>query len=201
MPLQPTTILTIGHSNHPIEKLLNLLQASSVEVVVDTRSQPYSKYTTHFNREALQSAIIGAGMKYVYLGRELGGRPEGSEYYDAEGHVLYANVAASPLFGEAIERVLMGSERYCVALLCAEEDPRDCHRRLLVARVLAERGVLIRHIRGDGRLQAEEELRAELEAEHPERAQLALFGPSEVDEWKSTRSVLPKRTPENSSAV
>ncbi len=201
MPLQPATILTIGHSNHPIEKLLDLLQASAVEVVVDTRSQPYSKYTVHFNREALQSSVAGAGMKYLYLGRELGGRPEGSEYYDSEGHVLYAKVADSRLFGEGIERVLAGSERYRVALLCAEEDPRDCHRRLLISRVLAGRGVLIRHIRGDGRLQAEEELSAEIEAEHPERAQLALFGPPEVDEWKSTRSVLPKRTPENSSAV
>jgi len=201
MPLQPATILTIGHSNHPIEKLLSLLQASRVEVVVDTRSQPYSKYTAHFNREALQSAIAGAGMKYLYLGRELGGRPEGSEYYDAGGRVLYAKVADSRLFGDGIERVLAGSERYRVALLCAEEDPRDCHRRLLVARVLAERGALIRHIRGDGRLQPEEELRAELEAEHPERAQLELFGPPEVDEWKSTRSVLPRKAPENSSAV
>ena len=199
--MKPATILTIGHSNHPIEKLLSLLQASGAEVVVDTRSHPYSKYTVQFNREALQSAIAGGGMKYIYLGRELGGRPDGSGFYDAEGHVLYAKVAASPQFREGIERVLAGSERYRVALLCAEEDPRDCHRRLLISRVLAGRGVLIRHIRGDGRLQAEEDLSAEIEAEHPERAQLALFGPSEVDEWKSTRSVLPKRTPENSSAV
>ena len=60
--MKPATILTIGHSNHPIEKLLSLLQASGAEVVVDTRSQPYSKYTVQFNREALQSAIAGVGM-------------------------------------------------------------------------------------------------------------------------------------------
>src|SRR5207247_1205287 len=200
--MQPATIMTIGHSNHPIEKLVGLLQASAVAVVVDTRSQPYSKYTVQFNREALQSAIAGAGMKYLYLGRELGGRPEGAGFYDAEGHVLYARVAESRPFREGIERVLAGSEQYRVALLCAEEDPRDCHRRLLVARVLAERGgALIRHIRGDGRLQTEEELRAELEAERPERAQMALFDPPEVDEWKSTRSALQRKTPESSSAV
>ena len=104
--MQPATIMTIGHSNHPIEKLVGLLQASAVEVVVDTRSQPYSKYTVQFNREALQSAIAGAGMKYLYLGRELGGRPEGAGFYDAEGHVLYARVAESRPFREGIERVL-----------------------------------------------------------------------------------------------
>src|SRR5947208_1993259 len=144
--MQSATILTIGHSNHPIEKLLSLLQASGVEVVVDTRSQPHSKYTVQFNREVLQSAIAGAGMKYLYLGRELGGRPEGSWFYDAEGHVLYAKVAVSPQFREGIERVLAGSERYRVALLCSEEDPRDCHRRLLIGRVLAEHaGAIILH--------------------------------------------------------
>jgi uncharacterized protein (DUF488 family) len=199
--MRPTTILTIGHSNHSIEKLVGLLTAGGVEVVVDTRSQPYSKYTTQFNREALQSAIAGAGMKYLYLGRELGGRPDGAEFYDGDGHVLYGKVADSRLFLEGIERVQAGAERYRVALLCAEEDPRDCHRRLLVARVLAERGVaVISHIRGDGHLQSEEELLAEIDAEHPERAQLALFDPPEVDEWKSTRSVLQKKMPDSSSA-
>src|SRR5437879_3976652 len=107
--MHPATILTIGHSNHSIEKLVGLLQARGVEVVVDTRSQPYSKYTVQFNREALQSAIAGAGMKYLYLGRELGGRPEEAGFYDADGHVLYAKVAASLLFREGIERVLAGS--------------------------------------------------------------------------------------------
>ena len=162
---------------------------------MDTRSQPYSKYTTQFNREAFQSAIAGAGMKYLYLGRELGGRPDGQEFYDGDGYVLYAKVAESRLFQKGIERVQAGAERYRVALLCAEEDPRDCHRRLLVARVLAERGgAVIRHIRGDGRLQPEEELRDELEVEHPERAQLALFDSPEVDEWKSTRSVYQEKS-------
>ena len=196
----PATILTIGHSNHTIAKLLGLLQANAVEVLVDTRSQPYSKYTSQFNREALQAAIAEAGIKYLYMGRELGGRPDGAEFYDADGRVLYGKVAESRPFADGIERVLSGSARYRVALLCAEEDPRDCHRRLLVARVLAERGATIEHIRADGRLQPEEALRAELEAEHPERAQLTLFDPPELDEWKSTRSVLQKRTPENSSA-
>jgi uncharacterized protein (DUF488 family) len=195
------TILTIGHSNHPVEQLLGLLQASGVEVLVDTRSQPHSKYSTQFNREALQSAIAEVGIKYLYLGRELGGRPEGAEFYDEDGRVLYARVAASELFQEGIERVLAGSARYRVALLCAEEDPRHCHRRLLVARVLHERGVPILHIRGDGQVQPEEELRAEIEAEHPERAQLSLFDAPEKDEWKSTRSVLQRKTPESSSAV
>src|SRR5262249_55566804 len=118
--MQSATILTIGHSNHSIEKLVGLLEANNVEVVVDTRSQPYSRYTSQFNREALESAIAAAGMRYLYLGRELGGRPDGGEFYDSEGRVLYRKVAESGMFREGIERVRAGSERYRVALLCAE---------------------------------------------------------------------------------
>jgi uncharacterized protein (DUF488 family) len=165
------TIFTIGHSNHPVDKFIGLLQANGIEAVVDTRSKPYSRYAGQFNREALQASIASAGMKYVYLGRELGGKPEEAAFYDAKGQVLYARLAASAPFAEGIERVLAGSERYRIALLCAEEDPRRCHRHLLLAPVLAERGAIIQHIRAGGRLQPEEELLAE----RHEKAHLPLF--------------------------
>src|SRR5207302_10476809 len=110
--------------------------------------------------EELVAALKQAGIKYLYLGRELGGRPDEEEYFDTEGHVLYYRVAKSRLFLEGIERVETGSRHYRVALMCSEEDPAVCHRHLLVSRVLAERGASISHIRGAGTIQAYADIKA-----------------------------------------
>jgi uncharacterized protein (DUF488 family) len=190
-------VLTIGHSNHTVEHFVSLLKMHGVEVVVDERSQPYSKYATQFDQEPLKLALQLAGIRYLYLGRELGGRPDGDEFYDEEGHVLYDRVAATSLFREGVKRLEKGIREYRVAMLCAEENPAGCHRRLLVSRVLLERGIHVEHIRGDGRLQTEDEIAAEV---NPDRDQLTLFQKAEEEPWKSIPSVLRKKRPNNSSA-
>jgi uncharacterized protein (DUF488 family) len=190
-------VLTIGHSNHTVEHFLSLLKAHAIHVVVDTRSQPYSKYSTQFDHEALKLALQDAGIRYLYLGRELGGRPEADEFYDGEGHVLYDRVAATSLFQEGLSRLERGIREYNVALLCAEENPAACHRRLLVGRVLLDHGIQVEHIRGDGRIQTEEEVAAEID---PDRNQLPLFQKVEAEPWKSIPSVLRKKRPNSSSA-
>lgn len=151
-------LFTIGHSNHSSERFAELLRRQSIEVVADVRSAPYSRYCPWFSREELRRAAAGAGMSYVFLGQELGGRPDGREFYDADGHVLYAAVAQAPFFAAGVERLREGMSRYRVALMCSEEDPTDCHRFLLVARELADDGVDVRHIRADGRVETQEEV-------------------------------------------
>ena len=193
VPASPR-LLTIGHSNHSMDRLLELLALHSVQVVADVRSSPYSKYTTQFDRESLVEALRAAGFQYVYLGGELGGRPRGDTYYDAAGHVLYDRVVESPGFQEGVARLESGLRQYVVAALCAEEDPAGCHRRLLVGRVLGERGIAVDHIRGDGRLQTE----AELAAGEPHSNQLSLFDEIEAP-WKSVPSVSPKKRQSSSS--
>jgi uncharacterized protein (DUF488 family) len=190
-----TGVLTIGHSNHAMEHFLDLLRRHSVQVVADVRSHPYSKYASEFNHEPLAEALREAGFKYVYLGAELGGRPREDGYYDRDGRVLYDKVAASPAFQDGLARLKNGMRQHIVALLCAEEDPAGCHRRLLVGRVLTEGGIRVSHIRGDGRLQTETELRS---AET--RDQLGLFEEMETAPWKSIPSVSQKRRQSSSSA-
>ncbi|HEX2913364.1 MAG TPA: DUF488 domain-containing protein [Chloroflexia bacterium] len=152
------TIFTIGHSNHSIEAFLELLQSHQIEVLVDIRSQPYSRYSSQFNAPELKQAIKRTDLKYLYMGKELGGRPENREFYDQAGHVLYNKVAQSTLFLSGIARLEQGIENFRVAIMCSEEDPLNCHRRLLVGRVLKERGINLAHIRGDGALQSEADL-------------------------------------------
>ena len=190
-------VLTIGHSNHPIGHFLDLLKSHAVQVVVDSRSQPYSEYATQFDQNALKKTLSGEGIRYLFLGRELGGRPDGDDYYDGEGHVLYDRVAETQLFQEGLSRLENGIREYKVALLCAEENPAACHRRLLVGRVLLSRGIQVEHVRGDGRIQTEDEVAAEAD---PNRNQLALFEKAEVEPWKSIPSVLRKKRQNNSSA-
>jgi len=190
-------VLTIGHSNHTTEHFLGLLKSHSIQVVVDTRSQPYSKYSTQFDQKELKRALSLAGIQYLYLGRELGGRPEGEEFYDEGGHGLYDRVATTGLFQEGLARLERGIREYQVAVLCAEENPAACHRHLLVGRVLLGHGIQVGHIRGDGRIQTEEEVAAETE---PNRDQLQLFQTAEAEPWKSIPSVLRKKRPNNSSA-
>ena len=185
-------VLTIGHSNHTTEHFLGLLKSHSIQVVVDTRSQPYSKYSTQFDQKELKRALSLAGIQYLYLGRELGGRPEGEEFYDEGGHVLYDRVATTGLFQEGLARLERGIREYQVAVLCAEENPAACHRRLLVGRVLLGHGIQVGHIRGDGRIQTEEEVAAEAD---PNRDQLTLFQKVEAEPWKSIPSVLRKKRP------
>jgi uncharacterized protein (DUF488 family) len=192
----PLRALTIGHSNHSLETVLALLQGHQVEIVVDTRSQPYSKYSPHFDQEPLKKALKAHGIRYLFMGKELGGRPAGDEFYDGEGRVLYDRVAASPFFKKGLARLEKGLREFRVALLCSEENPMGCHRRLLIGRVLGERGVAVDHIRGDGRLQSEADLVRE---QSPDESQFSLFEHGPVPQWKSIPSVSPKKRQSSSS--
>jgi len=191
-------IFTIGHGNHDWETFLALLRTHGITLVVDVRSSPCSRYCPHFCQAPLRRALQAAGIGYLFLGRELGGQPAAAEFYDQEGHVLYDRLAASAAFGEGLAAVRRHGATARVALLCGEEDPSHCHRRLLIGRVLGESGCQVWHIRGDGRLQGEAELAAGAFPAQPR--QLHLFAAEEVRPWRSTRSVLPKKAPKPSSA-
>jgi uncharacterized protein (DUF488 family) len=184
------SVFTIGHSNHSAKKFVGLLKGHRIEVLVDTRSRPYSRHTPHFNAKDIKATLSGDGIGYLFLGLELGGRPEGEEFYDEEGRVDYAQIERSRPFLDGIyrlEREILVSR---VALLCSEEDPDGCHRRLLVGRVLGERGIAVRHIRGDGSVQTEGETAG---------YQPVLFPEAEVSARKSIRSVSRKRQRPSSS--
>jgi uncharacterized protein (DUF488 family) len=189
-----SNFFTLGHSNHAIDVWLALLRRYGVDVVVDTRSSPYSKYVPQFDKELMQRFLEEAGIRYLFLGAELGGRPANPAYYDAKGRVLYSRLCDDALFQAAIARLETGMERFRVALVCGEEDPAHCHRRLLIGRVLTERGHTMIHIRGDGRLESEDMVAAD-SGKPLVDTQPALFAELDEDQWRSTASVLPKKAP------
>lgn len=152
----PDFVYTIGHSNHSMEKFIELLAAHGVTAVADVRSHPYSRFNSQFNRERLQADLKRAGLAYVFLGRELGARSEDQDCY-LEGKVQYDRLARTPLFQEGLARLAQGCRTNRIALMCAEKDPLTCHRAILVCRHLAALSIDAQHILEDGRIESHDE--------------------------------------------
>jgi uncharacterized protein (DUF488 family) len=179
-------VWTVGHSNHELDEFARLVSGEQIECLVDVRSFPYSRYASQFNREQLEVAMARRGVRYLFLGEELGGRPTSEEHYDGEGHALYGPMSEEATFTPAVERLIEGARRHRIALLCSEGDPQDCHRRLLVGKVLTDRGVELRHILPDGTIRTERSV-----ALSDDHGQCSLF--AEEAPWRSTQSVSHRR--------
>lgn len=148
-------IFTIGHSTHPQERFIAILQQHGITALGDVRSKPYSRTNPQFNREDLKKQLNEVGIAYVFLGKELGARSEDPACYE-QGRVQYDRLALTEQFQHGLDRVQEGMKNYRLALMCAEKEPLECHRTVLVARHLASRGISIQHILADGRLESHE---------------------------------------------
>ena len=145
-------VLTIGHSTHTIERFVSLLQEHGVTALVDVRSAPFSRFNPQFNKKSLEIKLRDNGIAYVFLGKELGARSDDQTCYE-NGRVQYGRLAQTELFKKGIERVKKGMVTHSVALMCAEKEPLECHRTLLVSRALVRQGTPVAHIHVDGRLE------------------------------------------------
>jgi uncharacterized protein (DUF488 family) len=146
-------LYTIGHSNHDLDKFFQLLAQAKVTAIADVRSSPFSGRYAHYNRTELEGELAGHGIAYVFLGDLLGGRPAQDDLYDADGRVDYERVRATGAFRQGLDRLLRGLERFAIALLCAEEDPLDCHRGLMITPALRDHSMAPVHMRGDGTME------------------------------------------------
>jgi uncharacterized protein (DUF488 family) len=158
-------LMSIGHSNHTVSALIELLRAASVTAVADVRSRPYSGRNPQFNRPELESALNELDMHYAFLGDSLGGRPSQMSLYDEEGRVDYERVRKTAGFQRGLQRLIDASEEHRIAMLCAEEDPLDCHRGLMITPALIGRGIAALHLRGNGEVETNEQMEQRLCAE------------------------------------
>jgi uncharacterized protein (DUF488 family) len=176
------SVWTIGHSNHPSERLLQLLMDAQIDHVIDVRSYPYSRFAPQHNRDALAGLLAAHNIGYLHLGEHLGGRPKDRAHYDAEGHALYRLMSEQPEFKVALNRVRSGATDHRIALLCSEAKPTHCHRRLLVGKVLTEHGLRLHHILPDGNVESEDTVTLPGQS-----AQGSLL--EEQDPWRSSQPV------------
>lgn len=176
-------IYTVGHSNIQASEFISLIKAFKIEVVVDVRSRPYSKHAAQFNKNEIQQSLSENNLSYLYLGNLVGGKPQEKEFYDNEGYVTYDRLAASPSFQTGISRLMKGIDLYRIVLMCSEEDPTNCHRRLLIGKVLREQDIEILHIRKEGIIQTEKDIAGI-------QFQPDLFGKQVNPPWRSAQPVL-----------
>ena len=156
-------LYTIGHSNHGIDAFIELLKAQGVSALADVRSVPFSKRHPQFRKDTLAASLKAAGIAYVFLGRELGGKPDDPALMH-EGKPDYGQMAKQPAFADGIQRLKDGMARYTISLMCAERDPLQCHRFALICR--AVRGdMAITHILVDGKTETQTQAEARLMAE------------------------------------
>jgi uncharacterized protein (DUF488 family) len=138
-----------------------LLTANGITAIADVRSRPFSRRNPQFNKDKLAAELAQRGIAYVFLGKELGARSEDPACYQ-DGRVQYARLAEAPAFKAGIERVLSGAQKYRLALMCAEKEPLDCHRTLLVSCALDKLGVTIAHILADAGVEPQEQTMSRL---------------------------------------
>lgn len=165
-PQTPNPICTIGHSTMPIDEFIQLLGSNQIDLVVDVRTAPYSRFASQFNKLDLEHALQRQGVEYRYEGTRLGGRPDDPTCYrsgtvpdhaereDFLKLVDYEVVKQKTWFQQALDEVVELSANQRLALMCSEENPLDCHRHRLIASALTERGVEVLHIRRDGTVTA-----------------------------------------------
>ncbi|PCJ22439.1 MAG: hypothetical protein COA96_14505 [SAR86 cluster bacterium] len=157
-------LYSIGYATKPFDVFIEHLQQHKINVVADVRSVPFSTVFHDYHQPALEKALPEAGIRYVYLGTELGPRSKDSAHYDKQGQVQFSRLVESDLFKQGVERLQTGMEKgFSIALMCAEKNPANCHRSLLIAHYMKQNlGVAVQHIGYDGNLEAQEKLEQRL---------------------------------------
>jgi uncharacterized protein (DUF488 family) len=145
-------LFTIGHSNSPADRFVALIRTAGAGAIADVRSTPSSRFCPWFSRKNLTARLDQENVTYLFYGDVLGGRPRDPALY-CDGVADYEAMALSPQFRSGVERLIADAARHRVCLMCAEREPLDCHRCLLVARAFAERGVAVGHILHDGTIE------------------------------------------------
>lgn len=174
------TIYTIGHSNHPPEYFLELLQAHQIDSIVDVRSIPASKYNPQYNQKPLAALLHQHGIRYLHFPEEFGARQTNPEVLDESGTVDFKKVRQTDAFRTGVRRLETGLERgYRIALLCSEADPLDCHRFAMVSVHLAHIGYTVLHILKDKSILTQEALEKNLMEKYRKKLPVpSLFEPA-----------------------
>ncbi len=156
-------IFTIGHGDAPAERVVALLREQRIDTLVDVRSIPASSHAPQFGRRAFAQTLAEAGIRYVFMGEWLGGRPRDPSCYKdgilprGKANYLqlvdYAKVAMQPWYRRAVRDLVHIARGRRTAIMCSEENPRRCHRLHLVSQTLTASGLAVYHVRHRGPLE------------------------------------------------
>lgn len=163
-------VYTIGHSNVEPDEFVKRLKQFNIEILIDVRSRPYSKYVPSFNKDKIERLCKDNGINYLFLGDLLGGKPEDDSVTYERIKINYGLLAQKDYFLQGIDKLLNLASGYVVCLMCSEGQPDECHRSLLLAPVLEKRGIEVLHILPDRTAINSEKLKLKIN-----KGQLTLF--------------------------
>jgi len=170
-------LYTIGHGSRKMEDFLAILKQFGVEYLLDVRSKPYSRFNPQYNQSELKFALENNGIRYVFMGDSIGGRPQDPSCYDEEGKVDYDQVKTKSFFLEGIDRLKIAHQKSVKAIImCSESKPCDCHRSKLIGRVLDSQQIILQHIDENGKIKDQKTVISEL---NKGRSDTDLFGSSD----------------------
>lgn len=158
-----TPIYSIGHGGRSVEEFFGLLQKYEINFLIDVRTNPFSRFYTHFNRKNLEEICQQYGVTYVFMGDDLGGKPSNRSCYDKEGHVIYERVMETENFIYSANRIITAyNKNLKVACMCSELKPCECHRSKMIGRYLYDKNVEMQHIDKDGKLVSQKDVMLKL---------------------------------------
>lgn len=170
-------IYSIGYSGFDIKDFIGILKSKQISIVIDVRSQPYSQRYPEYNKENLSNTLMCSGIYYRNYAKEFGARQDDRCFYTDEGYLDFDLFAKSPGFSHGFKKLIDSMERdYVIALMCAEKDPINCHRAILVSRVFAKSGYRVVHILPDNAEMTQADIESRLlNMYFPDRNQITLF--------------------------
>lgn len=186
-----SSLYSIGHGQKTQEEFLSELKSFDIQFLVDVRTSPYSKWAPQYNQGMIERWLADNGIRYVYMGDSIGGRPQNEDCYDEEGYFDYKRMAQEPTFTIGIQRLVDANKQNCrVAIMCSESDPSECHRSKLIGRELYfDYNISMTHIIGVNKTIKQETIMNTLtKGEWPNGN---LFEPSEPPYFKSRKSYKP----------
>ena len=155
-----SALYSIGHSNPAWKDFIALLEMHSIAALADVRSVPYSRFYPHFRREKLKSELGACGIDYIFMGAELGGRPNnGIAASRSNRWALYREMAGQPAFKDGVDSLSQQARSSRTVMMCSEGDPAECHRYLLITNVLKTEGELVSHILRNGSIEETEKIK------------------------------------------
>lgn len=171
------TIFTIGYSGFSADEFMKELKKNDISVLIDVRSSPFSAYYTDFNKPALENRLRQNSIYYSNFAPAFGARQEDRRFYSREGYLDFEKFAASEQFKNGVDKLCCGMEKgYRTVLMCAEKNPAECHRCILVSRAFSDRGHRVVHLLPNGISQTQEDVEAQLLNDYfPDREQFSLF--------------------------
>ncbi len=171
------TLYSIGYAGYQIEDFINELKANEIGVLIDVRSTPYSSHFSEYNRDNLEKRLNCNRIHYRNYANEFGARQPDPSFYSPEGYLDFEKFTSSTVFNSGVKKIEEGmKQNFVFAFMCAEKDPINCHRSIMVTRPLSEKGYTIIHLIPRSKPISQQVIENRLlEEYYPERSQIGLF--------------------------